>query len=96
MGVFTQLGPKMRSEIARAYGLGDVRIVRGIAAGSVNSNYALEHAGGRVFVRIYEEQDAAGAAAEARLLAALEARGVKTPAPLGLAGAATGSALLFV
>jgi homoserine kinase type II len=84
VGVFTQLGRHEAEEIARAYGLGAVREVRGIAAGSVNSNYALECEGGRFFLRIYEEQDAAGAAAEARILSALEARGVKTPAPLAV------------
>jgi homoserine kinase type II len=84
VGVFTQLGREEADGIARVYGLGAVREVRGIAAGSVNSNYALVCEGGRFFLRIYEEQDAAGAAAEARILTALEARGVRTPAPLAL------------
>jgi homoserine kinase type II len=93
MGVFTQLGQDEAQAIARAYGLGTVVNVRGIAAGSVNSNYALtcertEQApdGTRgetvFFLRIYEEQDAVGALAESRLLNAIEARGVRTPAPL--------------
>lgn len=72
--------------LGAAYGL-DVASVRGIPAGSVNSNYALTLGdGGRVFLRVYEEQQAASAAGEARLLAHLEARGVKTPRPLALAG----------
>ena len=82
MGVFTQLERAQAEAIARAFGLGDVRAVRGIAAGSVNSNYALECDAGLFFLRIYEEQERAGAAAEARMLAALEGRGVRTPAPL--------------
>jgi homoserine kinase type II len=82
VGVFTQLSQADADATARAYGLGEVREVRGIAAGSVNSNYALTCAAGRFFLRIYEEQDARGAAAEAGMLAALEAKGVKTPAPL--------------
>ena len=52
----------------------------------MNSNYALEVTGGsrgpRVFLRVYEEQDDAGAHAEADLLAHLAARGVHTPAPI--------------
>jgi homoserine kinase type II len=84
MGVFTNLSDPDAARVLAAHGLGALRTVRGIPAGSVNSNYAVEHAGGRVFVRIYEEQDAAGAAAEARLLRELATRGVRTPAPLGL------------
>jgi homoserine kinase type II len=85
MGVFTNLTEQDAARVATAHGLGAARSVRGIPAGSVNSNYALEHDGGRVFVRIYEEQDAAGAAAEALLLGELARRGVRTPAPLPLA-----------
>jgi homoserine kinase type II len=72
--------------LGAAYGL-DVTAVRGIPAGSVNSNYALTlGGGGQVFLRVYEEQQAASAAGEARLLAHLEAHGVKTPRPLSLVG----------
>jgi homoserine kinase type II len=61
--------------------------VEGIPAGSVNSNYALHLAGGgRVFLRIFEEQGARSASAEARMLEHLAARGVPTPCPLPLAG----------
>ena len=71
--------------LGAAYGL-DVATVRGIPAGSVNSNYALGLAGGgQVFLRVYEEQQAASAAGEARLLAHLAAEGVKTPRPRSLA-----------
>ncbi len=82
MGVFTPIDHEEARAIAAAYGLGELASVTGIPAGSVNSNYALECAKGRFFLRVYEEQDAAGAAAEARLLKHLAARGVKTPAPL--------------
>lgn len=76
--------------LGAAYGL-DVAAVRGIPAGSVNSNYALTLGdGGQVFLRVYEEQQAASAAGEARLLAHLEAHGVKTPRPLALVGGAGG------
>jgi homoserine kinase type II len=72
--------------LGAAYGL-DVASVHGIPAGSVNSNYALGLAsGGQVFLRVYEEQQAASAAGEARLLAHLAAEGVKTPRPRPLVG----------
>ncbi len=71
--------------LGAAYGL-DVASVRGIPAGSVNSNYALAlTSGGHAFLRVYEEQQAASAAGEARLLAHLAAEGVKTPCPRPLA-----------
>jgi homoserine kinase type II len=89
MGVFTVLTESDAARVAAAHGLGAVVQVAGIPAGSVNSNYALTHAAGRVFVRIYEEQDASGAAAEAALLGALAARGVRTPAPLPLVAGAS-------
>ncbi len=54
----------------------------GIAAGTVNTSYAMELATGRYFLRIYEEQGVAGAEAEAALLLHLASHGVPTPAPL--------------
>jgi homoserine kinase type II len=76
--------------LGAAYGL-DVASVRGIPAGSVNSNYALTLTGGaQVFLRVYEEQQAASAAGEARLLAHLAAEGVKTPRPRPLVADADG------
>jgi homoserine kinase type II len=64
-------------------GLGELRALTGIPAGSVNSNFALDLEGGkRLFLRIYEEQDEDGARREASLLQDLAAAGVRTPAPL--------------
>jgi len=76
-----------------AYSLGLLRNAKGIEAGTVNTSYALElDQGKRYFLRIYEEQDAAGAAREAVVLAHLAGRGVATPAPIvGRDGAATRS-----
>lgn len=71
------------------YPLGSLENARGIEAGTVNTSYVLELAGKRWFLRIYEEQDIAGAAREAVVLAHLAAHGVPTPAPvLGLDGKA--------
>jgi homoserine kinase type II len=92
LGVFTPVQTPDSARIASAYGLGEVVRLTGIPAGSVNSNYALECATGRYFLRVYEEQDAAGAEAEASLLVALAGRGVQTPSPLSQKGAGTGGA----
>jgi homoserine kinase type II len=72
-----------------AYDLGARRSSGGIEAGTVNTSYVLELDAGRYFLRIYEQQGAAGAEAEAQLLAHLASAGVSTPAPLpGRDGAA--------
>jgi homoserine kinase type II len=66
-----------------AYSLGSLENARGIEGGTVNTSYLLELTGGkRWFLRIYEEQDAHGAAREAVVLAHLAAHGVPTPAPV--------------
>jgi homoserine kinase type II len=82
MGVFTHVSEAEARALLEHYDVGGLREIQGIPAGSVNSNYALETARGRFFLRVYEEQDEAGARSEAALLAHLAARGVKTPAPL--------------
>jgi homoserine kinase type II len=65
-----------------AHGLGPLRRVEGIAGGSVNSNFALELESGRLFLRLYEERDRAGAEGETAMLDRLARAGVPTPAPL--------------
>src|SRR5271154_7191613 len=82
MAVLTAISTLDARALAAAYGLGAMGTLEGIAAGSVNSNFAL-HAGGRkYFLRIYEERDVAGATREAAMLERLAAAGVPTPAPL--------------
>ncbi len=68
--------------LLRAYGRGSLRGLQGIAGGSVNSNFALETEQGRVFLRLYEEQDRAGADRETAMLERLAAAQVPTPPPL--------------
>jgi homoserine kinase type II len=88
MGVFTTVSEAAARDFLLAYDVGQLARIEGIPAGSVNSNYGVELAPDgsarprRVFLRVYEEQDAEGARAEARLLAHVAARGVHTPAPL--------------
>jgi homoserine kinase type II len=94
MAVLTALDLAGAQAIARRYGL-VVHEVLPIPAGSVNSNFALLHSGSglppsipsgeggaRVFLRIFEEQDAQSARREAALLDHLCAGGVRTPRPL--------------
>jgi homoserine kinase type II len=84
MALLTPLSLACARRLGARYGL-SVASVRGIPAGSVNSNFELTLEGkGRVFLRVYEEQTALSAAGEARLLEHLAARGVATPRPLSL------------
>jgi homoserine kinase type II len=67
--------------IGAAYDL-DVAAVHALSAGSVNSNFRLEaKSGERFFLRVYEEQELAGAASELLMIRELSALGVPTPAP---------------
>jgi homoserine kinase type II len=82
MAVLTPIDDADARAAASAYGLGALQGWEGIAGGSVNSNFALSTDGGRFFLRLYEEQDRAGAERETAMLARLSAAGVATPAPL--------------
>jgi homoserine kinase type II len=82
MAILTPLPGPAAHALGAAYGL-EVEAARGIPAGSVNSNFALELVGGgRAFLRVYEEQGMDGAAREVRLLEHLATRGVPTPRPM--------------
>lgn len=82
MATYTPVSLAEARHLAAPLGL-QVVSVEGIQAGSVNSNYALRLAdGGRVFLRIYEEQSAEGARGEAALLGWLRERGVPAVGPL--------------
>lgn len=86
MALYTSLSLDEARAIGAAYQL-RVTSIEPLIAGSVNSNFAIETAdesGGvhKMFLRIYEEQDAAGARDEAALLDWLDARGVPVSPPL--------------
>ncbi|MFO0611858.1 MAG: homoserine kinase [Polyangiaceae bacterium] len=81
MAVLTPLDLDAARTLGRAFGL-DVEAVEGLMAGSVNSNFALTTTRGPFFLRVVEEQGPEGAAREARLLALLSSRGVRTPEPI--------------
>src|ERR1700722_2641989 len=106
MAILTPVSEAQARAFLAAYeGMGTLRGLFGIPLGTVNSSFALELTGpgqsGRLFLRVYEEQDRAGALGEADLLNQLAERGVATPAPMrrrdgGLVGELSGKpAALF-
>ena len=82
MGVFTQLGRTELCEVAEAFDLGEMIGFQSIAAGTINSNFRIDTARGRYFVRVNEGKAEADVAWEARLVAALAEGGVATPPPV--------------
>ena len=88
MGAFTVLGDDDLRAIAARYQLGEVLTWTPIAAGTINSNYALTTDRGSVFVRVNEGKTEEDVAWEARLVNALSGRGLTTPAPRTAGGAA--------
>jgi homoserine kinase type II len=86
MALLTPLALDEGRELARAYGI-ELLTLEPLELGSVNSNFRARTRDGRLlFARLYEEQGAAGAAAEVALLAALARAGVPVPEALPLLG----------
>jgi homoserine kinase type II len=81
MAILTVPSENELRSLTDAYALGPLEDARGIQAGTVNTSYALQLGGRPWFLRIYEEQEHAGAEAEAELLVHLAAAGVPTPRP---------------
>jgi len=82
VGEFTRLGDAELGALAAAFSLGAVRAWRPIAAGTINSNFAVDTDRGAWFVRVNEGKSEADVAWEAQLVAALAAGGVVTPPPV--------------
>jgi homoserine kinase type II len=82
VGVFTALGATELGDLAAVFDLGTVQRYEPIAAGTINTNFALDTDRGRYFVRLNEGKAEADVAWEARLVTALSAAGVVTPPPL--------------
>ncbi|HET9929087.1 MAG TPA: homoserine kinase [Polyangiaceae bacterium] len=81
MATLTPLSLADAQGLAARFGL-DLAALEPLAAGSVNSNFALEMRDGtRYFARLYEEQPLAGAQVEVALLATLARRGARVVAP---------------
>lgn len=93
MAVFTQVPQHEIEAFLAARGIDPRSRAVGVPAGSVNTNLAVTEAGPsgrRLFLRVYEEQGPAGAAAEVAMLGRLAAAGVPTPPPLGTIGTLAG------
>ncbi|MEO8877777.1 MAG: homoserine kinase [Polyangiaceae bacterium] len=82
MALITPVEPENLVKFLEKYGISDFEAVKPLAAGSVNSNFEIRSGQNRNFLRIYEEQDLAGARRDAETVAALASSGVPTPAPL--------------
>lgn len=82
MALLTPMSLEEARRIGSEFGL-EVSALQPLRAGSVNSNFRLEtRHGQRLFLRVYEEQDRAGARSELRVVGELARRGVPTPTPL--------------
>jgi homoserine kinase type II len=81
VGTFTALDAGQLGALAAAFGLGPLKASRPIAAGTINSNFAIETDAGRFFLRVNEGKAEADVAWESRLVATLAAAGVPTPPP---------------
>ncbi len=82
MGTFTVLDAAQLQAVATDFALGTVKSSRAIAAGTINSNFLLDTARGRFFMRVNEGKSETDVAWEARLVGALADRGVITPKPI--------------
>ncbi|MBX3184401.1 MAG: homoserine kinase [Polyangiaceae bacterium] len=80
MARLTPVSAREAARIAADFGLTFVGLTE-VDGGSVNSNFRLETAEGAWFLRVFEEQDADGAARELALLRELAERGVPTTLP---------------
>ncbi len=81
MATFTRPEPADLARFVRSYGIQKYEQFQSIPAGSVNSNFSFVAGDEKAFLRVYEEQDHAGAVREAALLRTLAARGVRIVAP---------------
>jgi homoserine kinase type II len=79
MAAFTTPSEDELRAFLQAAGLGNYEKFQSVEGGSVNSNFSFFASGRRWFLRIYEEQDDRGAAAEQAMVAALARGGVRTP-----------------
>lgn len=86
MATFTRPDPADLARFLSGYGVEKYESFQSVPAGSVNSNFSLVVGGARAFLRIYEEQDHAGAGREAALLRSLAARGVAVVEPRAASG----------
>ncbi len=81
MATFTVLHDNDVQALAGRFALGEVVSWNPIAAGTINSNFAVTTSQGKYFLRINEGKSKDDVAYEAALIGALSARGISTPQP---------------
>lgn len=96
MALITAVHPDALASFLEDYDVGALLSSSALAAGSVNSNFRLHCSKGDFFLRLYEEQDEAGARRDAETVGALARAGVPTPPPVlrrspGPSGASLGA-----
>jgi homoserine kinase type II len=82
MGTFRTLSPGEVQTVLSGYGLTGYRGHRVIAAGTINTNFAVDLDQARFFLRVNEGKALADVAREAAVVEHLAARGLPTPRPL--------------
>jgi homoserine kinase type II len=82
MGTFRSLTEDDVRDILRGFGLAGYRGHRPIAAGTINTNFALDLADGPRFLRLNEGKARQDVEREAAIVRHVAARGVTTPVPL--------------
>jgi homoserine kinase type II len=81
MGTFRTLAGSDVDEILNAYGIAGHRGVTPIAAGTINTNFAIDLGTGRRFLRINEGKSEEDVTREAAIISHVAGRGVPTPEP---------------
>ncbi len=79
MGTFRTLTDRDVGEVLAGYGLSGYRAHRAIAAGTINTNLAVELQGGAYFLRVNEGKALADVEREAAVVEHLVSRGIPTP-----------------
>jgi homoserine kinase type II len=82
MGTFRSLSPDDVQEVLRGYGLAGYRGHRVVAAGTINTNLAVEVDGGPLFLRVNEGKALADVVREVAIVDYVAGRGLPTPRPL--------------
>jgi homoserine kinase type II len=82
MALLTAITTADAGTLLDSYAIGTLESLEPLAAGSVNSNFALSAGGRRLFLRVYEEQGRAGAEVETAIVERLALAGVPTVPPM--------------
>jgi len=82
VATFTQLGDQQRDRITASHDLGAIARWKEIEAGTINSNFFVETARGKFFIRVNEGKTLSQVEEEMALVTQLARAGVPTPLPV--------------